>query len=1040
MSLFAGYKSVPTTDTVFTPLSDKAASTVSNWGATTTSSTLSTHTATTWTNFVAAANAKLMIAAAVVVGTSVGLGVGLGIKENESTTKSLYCSWTDYRLPYIAEPLSYDIHWAPTFTAPFTFTGQTTIFINILSDTDCLYIHSGNDLSVTSIQYSTLSSTLSPLSPFTTLSNYDYDSINERYRLHFPTRLTSGTKISLTLSTTSFLSDNNQGLYLSTYKDDGGKTVYMAATQFEATFARRAFPCFDEPSYKATYNITAENIPLTYTALSNMPAQSTVINNTANTQTVQFQTLPKVSTYLVAFVAGPLISVNGTTSNNLPVFIYGVDRTSTRNNLDYALSVALFIIPLYESLYGIPFPLPEMKCAAIPDFAAGAMENMGLITYRETALLANVVTSSASELQRVAVVVSHELAHQWFGDIVTMDWWSALWLNEGFATKMEYVGVSNCCSNFQIDLQFQYSDVFVAMRADSYADVQQLTQYVDSSASIEGMFSSISYSKGGSLLRMTEAYLNSIPDKIGNIYYDAIHNYLVAHAFGNAAPSDLWSAFASTAGIPQVTNWLSQYELTPGYALVSVEWAPGSTGSLIVKQSRHFLSPYSSNIAPTNVANTIWWIPLTIAGEHADPLGPIPNVINIATQAITDPSLAFTTSTWSTTIGDNTNPYNIARDGYIKLNLNMSGYYRVNYPPELWLQFSNSIQYQLANNISSAANTLTSYVLTPADRAELLDNLFTFAEGTGLRNQGINTTLALSYLSKVLPNETSYEVWMPAISHMSTLYSLLVPDIPLANAGNPYITPFDNQPNIYTCSQQFASFSLSYLDSLAMSLGFDNGNNEPLTVLLRVAVLNAAAAFNSSYVRAQAQQYYDNNWQSAPANVQSVILRTLARWSTSNPGDNLYSDLIDAYVTASASGDSTVMSRIAGALTVPRDRILLQKTLNFTLSDSVRVGDRVALITGVASNPFGRDLAWTFMKQNWNLLYDSYGPGGFDLSNLVYSGGSTFTSMEYLTDIQTFFTNNPVPGAIHDFNQALEAIGSRSLWGTIERAEVCGWL
>lgn len=1030
-SIFKGYYSaVPTTD-VFTPLSGNAASSsVSSISSVATSSS----TGGLWNTILAVGKTKLITAAVFTVATAVTLGVTLSPKSSTSTP--LYCDWTDYRLPFIATPLSYSIHWSPSFLPPFTFNGTTSILIQTTTDTDCLFVHAGNDLQVTSIMYSSGSG------PLTVINNYNYDSTNERYRLQFPSRLTNGQILTVTLTTTSFLSDNNQGLYLSTYKDDEGSTVYMAATQFEATFARRAFPCFDEPAYKATFNISVENIPVAFTALSNMPAASTTINPSTNTQTVVYQTLPKVSTYLVAFVAGPLIYVNSTTSNNLPVYIYGVNRTATRNNLDYALKVAVYIIPFYEALFNIPFPLPEMKCAAIPDFAAGAMENWGLVTYRETALLGNENTSSATELQRIAVVVSHELAHQWNGDITTMEWWNALWLNEGFATKMEYVGVSACCGEYQIDRQFQYSDIFVAMRADAYADVQQLTQFVDSSANIEGMFSSISYSKGGSLLRMIEAYVNSIPGKTGNLFYDSIHNYLAAHLFANAAPSDLWFAFATTTGIPEIQAWLSTYELRPGYPVISVECAPSSScGILNLKQYRHFSSPYSASIAPSDVSSTVWWIPLTIAGEHPDAAGPVPNVINIATQAITNPSLAFTTSTWTTTIGTVSNPFDLQRDGYIKLNLNMTGYYRVNYPPLIWNQFAASINYQLANNLSpSSGSTLTSYILSPTDRGELFDNLFTFAEGTGFRSQGINTTLALTYARQVLPNETAYEVWMPAISHLSTLYSLLVPDIPLSKAGNSSVSPFDNNPTVSQCSQSFSALALQYLDPLAQALGFDNGNNEPLTVLLRVAVLNAAAAFNSSYVINQARVYYQNGWQNAPVNVQAVILRTLARWSTADPGDTFYSELIDAYTVAASMGQTTVMSRIAGALTAPRDRRLLQQTLEFALSGTVRVGDRVALITGVSNNPFGRDLAWIFMKNNWAILYESYGPGGFDLSSLVYSGGSVFSSTEYLTDYQQFFTTNSVPGAIHDLNQALESIGGRALWGMIERNEVCDYL
>ena len=345
-----------------------------------------------------------------------GLGLGLGLRK--AAAPASVCSWSAYRLPTNVVPTAYNITWSPTATstaiiAPFTFSGVTSVDVTILSDSPCILIHSVG-LAVSSVTAQTLPGGVAM--PVT----FKPDVSNDRLILTMPFTPTLGSSLRLTLQFTAPLATNNVGLYLSKYLDDGGNEIAMLATQFEATYARRAFPSFDEPGLKANYTLTVDGVPASFTPLGNMPVASTSVRSDG-ALTVTFQTTPRLSTYLVAFVAGPLVSAQilGVGSGRIPVTAWAVDRANNSWKVGYAAQAAAAIIPFYEDLYKVPFPLPKMDMAAIPDFAAGAMENMGLVTYRETAMLANVTTSSSAELQRVVVVVAHELAHQWFGNIVT---------------------------------------------------------------------------------------------------------------------------------------------------------------------------------------------------------------------------------------------------------------------------------------------------------------------------------------------------------------------------------------------------------------------------------------------------------------------------------------------------------------------------------------------------------------------------------------------------------------------------------------------
>ena len=898
--------------------------------------------------------AKLALAGvAIAVVAGAGAGIAVAVKPPASSGVAQLCSYSNYRLPLNVMTVSnYVISWAPRFSAPFTYSGTTSFDLNFLQAVDCVLVHAGPDLLFSSVTVGA-----SAAAPQTAVA-WTPDLANERVVLRLPAA--AGASLTLTFTYTSPLRTTNNGLYLSTYVDDNKNTVNMTATQFEATAARQAFPCLDEPAYKANFSMTVDNVPSTYTALSNMPVTSSGASPSyPGTLRVSFAPSPRMSTYLLALVVGPLIKSSASFGAKT-VTSYGVDRAATRGQLDFATSVAAKIIPFYETLFNAPFPLPKMDMVSIPDFAAGAMENWGLITYRETALLASNTSSSAAELQRVAVVVSHELAHQWFGDLVTMEWWSSLWLNEGFATKTEYVGVDFSEPQFEISRQYTSTAMYAALRADALADVQQLTSDVDSSAAIEGMFSAISYSKGGSILRQVQEFLAS--SGLPSAFYAGIAGYIAQNAFGNAQPTTLWSSFAAASGVAPLASWMSTYELRPGFPLVSVSWvnADGGTtgaGALALSQARFFASPFSRSKAAAADAATLWWVPLSFVAEH--PSAAVSAAITTAGQCSANalPGCAFTGARYANEI-----TYSIATDGFLKLNQNGSLYHRVAYPANIWTALFASATAQAT---AGAAGPLSN-----GDRGQLVDDLFTITEAALPEQlaQGVNTVFALKLAKALLPVERAYEVWVPALNHLSSTFAFLFPDVPLANAGTTAVSPFDGASGAAdrACITAFSAAARASIAPLLSSLGnFSNSAtvSVPLLVQLQASALNAASFFGDPDVIAASRAFFDGNWTSAPVDFQTAILRSVSRWST--PTDGYWYKLVDEYVTLSALG-STAANRVLGALPATFDRSQLVETLSFAASDAVRVGDKVGLIAGVASNPYGRDLAFKFIEDNWS--------------------------------------------------------------------------
>ncbi|KAL0330675.1 UNVERIFIED_CONTAM: Aminopeptidase M1 [Sesamum angustifolium] len=353
------------------------------------------------------------------------------------------------------------------------------------------------------------------------------------------------------------LNDRMKGFYRSTYEHNGQKKT-MAVTQFEPADARRCFPCWDEPACKATFKITLE-VPSELVALSNMPVIEEKLNG--DLKTVYYQESPIMSTYLVAVVVGLFDYVEDRTPDGIIVRVYCQVGKASQGK--FALDVAVKTLGLYKDYFAVPYSLPKLDMIAIPDFAAGAMENYGLVTYRETALLYDDKHSAAANKQRVAVVVAHELAHQWFGNLVTMEWWTHLWLNEGFATWVSYLAVDSLFPDWKIWSQF-LDESTEGLRLDGLAESHPIEVDINHAGEIDEIFDAISYRKGASVIRMLQSYLGP------ECFQRALASYIKRHACSNAKTEDLWSVLQEESGEP-VNKLMNSWTKQKGYPVVSVK-------------------------------------------------------------------------------------------------------------------------------------------------------------------------------------------------------------------------------------------------------------------------------------------------------------------------------------------------------------------------------------------------------------------------------------------------------------------------------------
>lgn len=531
-----------------------------------------------------------------------------------------------------------------------------------------------------------------------------YDTKAETATFLFKQPVNKG-KAKLSIVFEGIISETLRGFYRSRYAVDG-KTKHLATTQFEATDARRAFPCFDEPAQKAIFDVSLI-VPGDHTAISNTLPTS-IKEHEGGYKVIEFASTPRMSTYLLAFIIGEFEFIEGYTKDKVKVRVFTTE--GKKHQAKFALDVAIRSLEFYNKYFDIPYPLPVLDMIAIPDFESAAMENWGAITYRETAILVDDKNSSLSNKQWVAIVVAHEIAHQWFGNLVTMEWWTDLWLNEGFASYMENLCADHMFPEWHLWDLYLSDRYAVALRLDALHNSHPIEVTVHHPSEISEIFDMVSYAKGSAVIRMIAEYLGA--DK----FRDGLRHYLKKHSYKNTNTVDLWNSFEKVSGKP-VKKIMESWTKKTGYPLATL--VKGKKGYSLT-QERFFSSRIS---AKANKDNTLWQIPFQYETNNE-------SLKALATKK----SIPLI----GTSIG--------------KVNMNEGSFMRTRYDKETLEKLKDEIK-----NGS----------LGVKDRLGIIRDLFALAEG------GYIPTVDALEFSLSYKNEKEYIVWSELASGLNRVYNLI---------------------------------------------------------------------------------------------------------------------------------------------------------------------------------------------------------------------------------------------------------------------------
>ena len=623
-----------------------------------------------------------------------------------------------------------------------------------------------------------------------------------------------------------------------------------------------------------------------------------------------------------------------------------------KHQAQFALDCAAKVISFFNEYFDIPYPLPVLDLIAIPDFSAGAMENWGAITYRESALLVDPEQSSTINKQWVALVIAHEIAHQWFGNLVTMQWWTHLWLNEGFASYIEYLAVDHVFPKWDIWTQFLQSDFGSALSADGLKHTHPIEVEVHHPSEISAVFDAVSYSKGASIIRMLAEYLGE------KDFRDGLRHYLKKHKYANTETIDLWNALSKVSGKP-VAKIMANWTAKEGYPLISIE----EKGALYeLRQTRFFSSPLS---AKQTKDTTVWQVPVSI--ESGD--GPNHQFIMNARTA------------------------RLPRDtSWLKLNINESSFHRTSYPARL--------RELLAGPIMSKR-------LSTRDRLGLIRDIAALAETGELTTQD-GLAFAQHYRK-----ENEYVVWSEIASCLSKIHSLVSREL--------FVT-------------QYEARALTIFTDIRKKVDWNTNPKNHAEALLKVLVLGSLGKYGDPAVIAHAQGLFDSingDTNPVPADLRGIVYDLSAK----NGGAKEYAKLLNMYKKASLHEEKNRIGRALGSF---KQKELLQKTLVFALTKHVRPQDSGRMISSVAVQPHGTELAWAFIQSQWKVLFERYAAGR-DLSYLLMPL-QVSTSVALAEELQQFLKKHPAPGTERTVQQVLEHIRSNAAWIARDRKQLAVFL
>ncbi|XP_039989347.1 aminopeptidase N-like [Xiphias gladius] len=892
--------------------------------------------------------------------------------------------WDKYRLPKSLVPDHYNVTLWPRLTPDATtglyiFTGESSVEFESAEETDLILIHS-NKLNYTKFENDHLASLISVNSGVTapSIKSSWLQTVTQYLVLQLNGKLMKGHRYHLYTKFTGELADDLGGFYRSEYMEDGEKKV-VATTQMQPTDARKAFPCFDEPSMKAIFYVTLIHDNGTV-ALSNgkEKVSSGVTIDGHNVQKTVFEPTEKMSTYLLAFIVSDFDFINNTIDGVL-IRIFARKPAITAGQGEYALNKTGPILKFFEKYYNSSYPLPKSDQIALPDFNAGAMENWGLITYRETALLYDEAFSSNSNKQRIATIIAHELAHMWFGNLVTLRWWNDLWLNEGFASYVEYLGAHEAEPDWNVKDLIVLSDVHRVFAVDALVSSHPLSskeEDIQKPAQISELFDAISYSKGASVLRMLSDFLTE------EVFTMGLRTYLAEFAYGNAVYTDLWEHLqmavdANGTQLPDtVHSIMNTWVLQMGFPVVTID-----TNTGVVSQEHFLLDPDSEVTAPSPF-NYEWIVPIKW----------------MKTGLVQAPQ-------WLKSKSATNDAMKASGDDWVLGNLNVVGYYRVNYDQGNWDRLLSGLS--------------TSHWLIPViNRAQLLDDAFNLA-----RAKIIPTLLALN-TTKYLHNEREYMPWESALSNLDFFYLMFDRSEvygPMQDYLRKQVTPLFRYYE--TMTDTWSKVPDGHMDQYnqvnALSLACRTGLEE---------CQNLTKAWFNQWMETKNNQIHPN--------LRSTVYCNAIAAGSANEWEFAWLQFKNATIASEAD-------KLRSALACTKQPWLLNRYLEYTLDPNmIRKQDATSTIIYIADNVVGQSLAWDFVRAQWSYIFTQYGGGSFSFSNLITGVTKRFSTEFELQQLKQFKADNAEVGfgsGTLAVDQSIERTIANIKWIAENRRNVLEW-
>ncbi|NWI49055.1 AMPN Aminopeptidase, partial [Calyptomena viridis] len=926
-----------------------------------------------------------------------------------TTTAAADNPWNRWRLPDTLKPEIYEVTLQPFLTPDannmYIFKGNSSVVFACVEATDLILIHS-NKLNYTmqGSFHAVLQAEGGGTAP--SISRTWLEVLTQYLVVQLAAPLEQGQQYRLSTSFTGELADDLAGFYRSEYTDELGDKQVVATTQMQAADARKAFPCFDEPAMKANFTVTLVH-PSSYKAISNMPAKSEWGRVTwwgaagpaglwddpllpagsrqemidgESWNVTEFDTTPKMSTYLLAFIVSQFDCVQNTSGDPL-IRIWGRPKAIKEGQGAYALNVTGPILNFFEQHYSTPYPLPKSDQVALPDFNAGAMENWGLVTYRENSLLFDDEYSSISNKERVVTVIAHELAHQWFGNLVTLRWWNDLWLNEGFASYVEYLGADSAEPSWNIKDLMVLNEVHAVMATDALTTSHPLSfseNEINTPAEISEVFDSIAYSKGASVLRMLSDFLSE------DIFKEGLKSYLHKFAYSNTVYSDLWVHLQEAVDrngveLPgNISDIMDRWTLQMGFPVVTVDTQTGT-----ISQTHFLLDPTSSVDRPS-VFDYTWIVPITWMTQDG----------------------AGNDRYWLTDVTDTNNLFKVSSPNWLLLNLNVSGYFRVNYNQENWDQLLS----QLSTNHE---------VFPVINRAQIIDDAFNLA-----RAKYVNVTLALS-TTRFLSQETAYMPWEAALSNLE-YFQLMLDRSEVFGAMTKYI-----QKQVTPLFNYYKNITNNWVEIPSDLMDQYNEIN----------AISTACSYGITECQELATQYFalwKQNVSDNPVhpNLRSAIYCSMVATGGEEAWDFLWDRFKEAAVVSEAD-------KLRTALSCSPHPWILSRYLEYTIDPTkIRKQDATTTINSIASNVVGQPLAWDFIRGNWRMLFTQYGGGSFSFSRLILAVTRRFSSEFELQQLEQFKEDNQDIGfgsGTRALEQALERTRTNINWVTENREIVLNW-